>query len=1164
MTSRSGVAAVSSYEGGASPAISFDPWGSDGGSEFGVPAPQGYTFTKESKTANQELAKQAQRMQVLTSFPDILVDASGTSGVDGQHGEHGQAGSRGADGQHGKAGYGPGRPGKPGKPGRDGKPGTAGKKGKKGGNGTHGGRALNVFLSLQGEGPRNLVINGRMEEVVRQTTPPGDAPAENAVPSTKLIVKPLSFTSRLELHENQRAPLAELANATNREPSLMTLDNEKGAELQLRSRTGVIFIKAHGGPGGNGGNGGNGGHGGDGGDGGNGGNGGDGKKGIKPGRSGENGGMGGDGGAGMAGGAGGDGAGAGKGGNAGSGGQVTIETTKAVLLMLVEADTRAGKPGAAGRPGDGGDGGKAGKGGMGGRGGSGGPPWDKLYLPRHHKTKYYYGCHRGENGASGHNGGVIGTMKAEAGLSGTPALDGKEAKDGKVTWILKSPQGEIIEKAKSRYNCAVCQYRVRSTSRDGIISPGSAVIIDKVVVHNNGGMTLPAGTVLSFAVTGAVLTSGKGKKKVEILPALGKNKRHKCTTTFSFSLETLEGPAAGSPFQALVTVAPYLELGGRTFPVADQIMEIPVQYPLRIADNIRFPHTVHQGDAVSLKVTVQNVSTCAYGGNSSKKYIISSSPSWFNVYLRSAGNITVLVLGFVELEGGERTERSWRNEVPEIAPGQEHLVELDCRIDGNAQPYSLLAVQTHVLFRGQSIEFRHVESRVIPVYGGEGIDAVVLTDTDFRPGSYRFWKGLLAFLGLKSVFWDISWHRTYSVEKIPWLGKHRLVIFTHLEEDDSLSRWIRRVLPAHAHALNGALGIDNAAAIFVGPDYREVAREMVDWDNGKKIKDLSAIGCMAPFHRSSNEECLKDAVQKAYKMQKKMRKENPQELTMYVAPLLGPESGVSLMLYHGSLPTMFSVNTIRIKLNENPAGMDLLAASPLYSTQESPDIYSGISTAIGGLITNPSPGPGRKKGGGGSRIVLNEKHLTLGLMIAGMIISLPVQFRIDLLFRFAGHPPSDIPVLTSQGVTFTQVIGTGFYLDLLADWVCQRQYKGQRFPHGYLLVDALSKAVSTRGLTAIFDLKDFVVQVTGGLVLLRDELKSMKPSKRKARHELKGMLKQIKSILGHTNSKHIPEPEQLRSQYTEMRRLLPPWMFAVVDEQEVIRVVDNRGKQQLL
>ncbi|BBN17066.1 hypothetical protein MPTK1_7g11680 [Marchantia polymorpha subsp. ruderalis] len=1137
---------TSAVEEQKSSIINFDPSSSNGEGEFGVPALQGYTFNLDgSQNGIQELAKQqSQGMRAISSLPEFVINAAGIPGLDGSNGEHGMPGSRGADGQHGKDGYGPGRPGKPGRSGKDGKAGTAGKKGKKATNGTAGGRAMNVYLRLDGEGPQGLVVTGHLERVEKQTDAPESAAEENRILSTVLIRERLSLERRIDAHRIQGPSLSGTRKESDRELSPVIADDELGGRIQFLSKTGVILIDAHGGRGGNGGDGGNGGCGGDGGNGGNGGNGGDGRKGMKPGLSGENGGRGGDGGAGMAGGPGNDGGSAGKGGNAGSGGQVTIETTNPELLMLVEADTRAGTHGTAGRPGNGGEGGKAGSGGIAGRGGTGGPPWDKLYLPKYRKTKYYYGCGPGRDGASGRAGGLIGPKNATAGNPGSPAVNGKDAKDGQVTWILKSASGEIIEKGKSRYNCAVCQYRVRSTSGNGIISPGSIITIDKVTVCNNGGMTLPAGTRLSFAATGGVLTSGKGVNKVEILPELAKNKRYKCHSTFSISLEKLDGPAGGAPFQALVSIAPYLELGGRTFPVADQVMEIPVQYPIRIADDVQFPHTVHQGGTVFVKVNVQNISTRTYGGRSTTQ----------------SGGVTLLVLLFIELEGGERIDHTWRREVPESGAGRDQKVEVDFRIDTNAQPYSILSLQTHLLLNTQSIEFRHVESRVIPVYGGADIDAVLLTDTDFRPGAYKLWKGILAFLGLKYVFWDISWYRTYSMEDVPWLGKHRLVIFTHLQEDNfnSLTHWVRDVLPPHISALGGVRGIDNAAAIFVGPTYKEVAREMVDWNSGEKVKDVTTLSCISSCYSTSNEEALKRAVLKASSLQRKLRAiDKSPDYTLLVAPMKGDGiKSIPLMLYRETLPALFNTKTIPVKMNEDPAGVDLLACSPLLTTQDAPDIYSGISTAIGGLITNPSTVPTMQRAHTGHPIILDGKNISLGYMIAGMIMSLPIQFRLDLLFRFTGHPASDIPAFSSSGVAFSQVIGLAFYLDLRSDWVCQRH----TLPHGQILVQEFKRAVNTRGFMTIFEIESFVVELTGGLILLKDEFKSLTPSKAKARHLIKGMLKQIETALGRTRSVHIPKAEKVRTQYKNLQRTLPPWMFSFLEEQQIIRVLDSRGK----
>lgn len=87
-------------------------------------------------------------------------------------------------------------------------------------------------------------------------------------------------------------------------------------------------------------------------------------------------------------------------------------------------------------------------------------------------------------------------------------------------------------------------------------------------------MTLPEGTRLSFAGTGVSKTSGKDVRKVEMLPEIRKNKRYKCASTFSMTVEKLDGPAGGSPFQALVSVMPSIELCGRNFSFTDQVLQV--------------------------------------------------------------------------------------------------------------------------------------------------------------------------------------------------------------------------------------------------------------------------------------------------------------------------------------------------------------------------------------------------------------------------------------------------------------------------------------------------------------------------------------------------------------------------------------------------------------
>lgn len=121
-------------------------------------------------------------------------------------------------------GYGPGRPGKPGQAGKDGKAGTAGKKGKKGANGTTGSRALNVFLSLSGEGLESVAVTGHSERVVN---PPNGAQKDlnendsaladqtkSAASEPILEREPLAIIHRLNTYPNQR-PLPELDDLDN-------------------------------------------------------------------------------------------------------------------------------------------------------------------------------------------------------------------------------------------------------------------------------------------------------------------------------------------------------------------------------------------------------------------------------------------------------------------------------------------------------------------------------------------------------------------------------------------------------------------------------------------------------------------------------------------------------------------------------------------------------------------------------------------------------------------------------------------------------------------------------------------------------------------------------------------------------------------------------------
>lgn len=179
---------------------------------------------------------------------------------------------------------------------------------------------------------------------------------------------------------------------------------------------------------------------------------------------------------------------------------------------------------------------------------------------------------------------------------------------------------------------------------------------------------------------------------------------------------------------------------------------------------------------------------------------------------------------------------------------------------------------------------------------------------------------------------------------------------------------------------------------------------------------------------------VKRAVLKAAELQRRARARDSrlrEDYTSHVSPLQRPGSQtVPLLLFRESLPALFRTRAISVQMIEDPAGVELLASSPLLKEDDAPnDLYSGISTAIGGLITatepqrnlslsfrqpQAAPPPPRS-------IALDGKYITLGFTLAGLIVALPTQFRVDVLFRIARHACTDLPVLSSSGIALIEV-----------------------------------------------------------------------------------------------------------------------------------------------
>ena len=131
----------------------------------------------------------------------------------------------------------------------------------------------------------------------------------------------------------------------------------------------------------------------------------------------------------------------------------------------------------------------------------------------------------------------------DPGLDGTPGtagkdgVGGKDAKAGKVWFrvvrvgdaisadkavpresgVRLKRQLDIAEEAATRYDLQIDSLEVADSCGDNIFEPGEWVTIHGIQLTNFGGLTLPAGAIISFPFT---KTMHSEQQKV-VLPALG-------------------------------------------------------------------------------------------------------------------------------------------------------------------------------------------------------------------------------------------------------------------------------------------------------------------------------------------------------------------------------------------------------------------------------------------------------------------------------------------------------------------------------------------------------------------------------------------------------------------------------------------------------------------
>ncbi|KAG2386573.1 hypothetical protein C9374_002317 [Naegleria lovaniensis] len=559
-------------------------------------------------------------------------------------------------------------------------------------------------------------------------------------------------------------------------PTHMTLCDVNNLNFQnnqiVPMKDGSVVLISRGGDGGKGGDGGDGGKGGDGGCGGQGGDGGPGLNG-KPGEHGANGGRGGDGGNG---GNAGDG---GNGGCGGNGGNIIIDTRNPYLLKFVSASTEPGMGGKGGRGGEFGRpgfGGRPGNGGNGGMGGMAGPQLVYQAPPGHSQPK----PPQLSNGQRGPNGNMgLAGYNGAPGRSGLHGVDGLDGHMGSVMFRVLDANNQILEQSSTCYSLKVKSFslqvlREEQEEDDGVLEPGELVCFKNIILTNEGGLTLPVGTVITIPDHHSKEISFLSNHVSYILNVpLRPYEDFIIPDRVGFGGQISERKSAilvGDTFSSKLGIEICSELSGSKFEACCQKQNYQVQYPVCF-ELMSATGTIGKKELATVIVTIRNVSTVmAYGIQSgtdgSKRRVAiqmefdprlilhkNSEDSMTSQWISNGNSVFV--------------------EIPNIHPSdsftQVFFVEMSDRI----QYFEHATIKATLLLRNIPIEQHERAIRFTPTYyppsaGENNFDLIFFTDSHLSRIEFLTYTQVFDGLSLSVNYWDIEkYHGVSYVDALP-------------------------------------------------------------------------------------------------------------------------------------------------------------------------------------------------------------------------------------------------------------------------------------------------------------------------------------------------------------------------------------------------------------
>ncbi|CAF1349070.1 unnamed protein product [Rotaria magnacalcarata] len=384
--------------------------------------------------------------------------------------------------------------------------------------------------------------------------------------------------------------------------------------------------------------------------------------------------------------------------------------------------------------------------------------------------------------------------------------------DGSIQYAVVDIDGNIIETSSDKYHASVICYTITDQNNDGIYEPNSDFHITNVKWANNGAMTLPSGSLLSFPSTEYISTD---IKDVSVLTGANINQVLLDSHRFKCHLNGTSALSINQPYIQSVKITSQINLLNRLFNGSEVSTMLTCQYPIQIK-NIEIPTLLAPNEHAVVTVEFTNLSTRSYG-----------------LCQDSAGSVEFIFSTHSLIKFLPMNEKYDYQIMPD---GRAYY-----KINKEISPRIL------IYYYVTQIEKRRNNIRVVPIFTQNiHTDVLLVTNSKVNRAEFLAYQNLFRLFKYSNQAWDIERYGAFHHPEIKWLNTADLIIFIYSNPESTFRKIKSDLFLQHMKSSN------KAGFICIGsgqPDELDFA--LFDYDNLQFIDEKQQTKSEATNHRWS-------------------------------------------------------------------------------------------------------------------------------------------------------------------------------------------------------------------------------------------------------------------------------------------------------------------------